>query len=179
MSARDDFQQRLRPFEGTTPDLGDDVFIAEGAKVIGDVTLGDEANVWYNTVLRGDDEPITIGARTNIQDLTMIHATEDEHATTIGADVTVGHKAILHGCRVDDRSLIGMGAIVLDGVHVEENCLIGAGALLTPGTHVPAGSLAIGSPAKVVRDVSDEEREMFETRALHYADLAEKHHRSD
>ncbi|MFB6376116.1 MAG: gamma carbonic anhydrase family protein [Bradymonadaceae bacterium] len=171
----DKIKQRCRPYEGTSPQLGDDVFIAEGAEVIGDVTLGDEASVWYNSVLRGDVEPIEIGPRTNIQDLTMIHATEDEHATTIGADVTVGHRAILHGCRVDDRSLIGMGAIVLDGVHVEENCLIGAGALLTPGTHVPEGSLAIGSPASVLRDVSDEEREMFETRALHYRDLAERH----
>jgi len=158
-----------------TPQLGEDTFIAEGAKVIGDVTLGDEASVWYNCVLRGDVEPITIGARTNIQDLTMIHATEDEHATTLGEDVTVGHRAILHGCRVDDRSLIGMGAIVLDGVHVESNCLVGAGALLTPGTHVPEGSVALGSPASIVRGVSEQEREMFETRALHYSELAENH----
>jgi carbonic anhydrase/acetyltransferase-like protein (isoleucine patch superfamily) len=171
-------EQRCRPYEGTTPTLGEEVFIAEGARVIGDVTLGDEASVWYNAVLRGDVEPIEIGPRTNIQDLTMIHATEDEHATTIGADVTIGHRAILHGCRVDDESLIGMGAILLDGVHVEENCLVGAGALLTPGTHVPEGSLALGSPASIVRDVSEEEREMFRKRPQHYADLADKHMRS-
>jgi carbonic anhydrase/acetyltransferase-like protein (isoleucine patch superfamily) len=168
-------RERCRSYEGIWPNLGDDVFIAEGAKVIGQVHLGDEVNVWYNAVIRGDVEPIRIGPRTNIQDLTMIHVTDGEHSTEIGADVTVGHRATLHGCTVDDESLIGMAATLLDGVHVEEHCLIGAGALLTPGTHVPAGSVALGSPAEVVRDVTAEEREEFEDSALHYADLADKH----
>ncbi len=171
----DDSEERCRSYEGIWPKLGEDVFVAEGAQVIGDVILGDEASVWYNAVLRGDVEPIRIGARTNIQDLTMIHCTDDEHATDIGADVTVGHRAILHGCTVEDEALIGMGAIVLDGVHVERNALVGAGALLTPGTRVPEGSLAVGSPAEVVRELSDEERAQFEESALHYADLAERH----
>lgn len=174
MSKKED-PERGRSYEGIWPKLGDDVFIAEGAKVIGDVHIGDEANIWYNCVVRADVEPIHIGARTNIQDLTVIHVTGDEHATEIGDDVTVGHRAILHGCTVDDESLIGMGATLLDGVHVEENCLIGADALLTPGTHVPAGSVALGSPAKIVRDVTDEERREFAESALHYVDLADKH----
>ena len=165
----------LIEFEGMTPDLGDDVFIGEGARVIGDVTVGDEASIWYNCVVRGDVYPIEIGPRTNIQDLTMIHVSDGEHAAIIGADVTVGHRAIIHGCTVEDESLIGMGAILLDGVHVEENALVGAGALLTPGTRVPAGSVALGSPAKIVRDVSEEEKEMFRLRAQHYAELGRRH----
>lgn len=163
------------PFEGTSPDLGDGAFIAEGARVIGDVTLGAEANVWYNCVLRGDVCPIEIGARTNIQDLTVIHVTSGKYGTHVGPDVTVGHRAILHGCTVERESLIGMGATLLDGVHVEEGCLIGAGALLTPGTRVPAGSLVLGSPGKVVREVTEEERESFRERAGHYVDLARRH----
>ena len=167
--------EKCRSYQGKSPSVGEDVFIADGAHVIGDVTIGDEANIWYNCVVRGDVCPIRIGPRTNIQDLTMIHVTEGEHDTQIGADVTVGHRALLHGCRVDDNALIGMGAILLDGVHVEDNCLVGAGALLTPGTHVPEGSVALGSPAKIVRDVTEQERAEFEESALHYVDLAEKH----
>ena len=172
-------RERCRSYRGVEPTLGEDVFIAEGARVIGDVTLGDEANVWYNCVLRGDVCPIEIGPRTNIQDLTMIHVTEGEHDTQIGADVTVGHRAILHGCHVEDQVLVGMGAILLDGVHVEPNCLIGAGALLTPGTRVPEGSVALGSPAEIVRDVTDEERREFAESAHHYTDLAGKHSQSE
>lgn len=163
------------PYRGTTPSLGEDVFIADGARVIGDVTLGDEASVWYNCVVRGDVCPIRIGARTNIQDLTVIHVTSGEYETEVGADVTVGHRAILHGCTVEDEALIGMGATLLDGVHVESNSLVAAGALLTPGTRVPEGSVAMGSPAEVVRDVTDQERDEFEASALHYVDLAERH----
>jgi len=163
------------PYRGTTPDLGEGVFIADGARVIGDVTLGDGASVWYNCVVRGDVCPIRIGARTNIQDLAVVHVTSDEHDTRIGDDVTVGHRAILHGCTVEEEALIGMGATLLDGVHVESNCLVAAGALLTPGTRVPSGSVAMGSPAEVVRDVTEAEREEFEASALHYVDLAERH----
>lgn len=170
-----EFPERCLPYRGNSPSLGDDVFIAEGARVIGDVTLGDEASVWYNCVVRGDVCPIRIGARTNIQDLTVIHVTEGEHDTQIGDDVTVGHRAILHGCTVEDEALIGMGATLLDGVHVEANSLVAAGALLTPGTRVPEGTVAMGSPAEIVRDVTEAEREGFEASALHYVDLAERH----
>lgn len=162
-------------FEGTKPRLGSDVFVAPGARVIGDVELGDEASVWYNCVIRGDVCPIRIGPRTNIQDLTVIHVEDGEFDTTIGADVTVGHRAILHGCTVDDGSLIGMGATLLNGVHVESNCLVAADALLTPGTHVPEGSVAMGSPAEIVRDVTEAERKGFAESALHYVDLADRH----
>lgn len=164
-------------YRGMEPTLGDDVFVAPGARVVGDVTLGDEASVWYNCVVRGDVCPIRIGARTNIQDLTVIHVTSGEYDTTIGDDVTVGHRAILHGCTVEQEALIGMGATLLDGVHVEPHSLVAAGALLTPGTRVPAGSVAMGSPAEIVRDVTEDEREEFEASALHYVDLADRHGR--
>jgi carbonic anhydrase/acetyltransferase-like protein (isoleucine patch superfamily) len=171
--------ETIRPYDETTPTRGDATFVAPGAKVIGDVHLGDEASVWYNAVLRGDVELIDIGERTNIQDLAMIHATSGRQATQIGDEVTVGHQATLHGCVVGDRALIGMGATVLDEVEVGEYAMVGADALLTPGTEVPAGMVALGSPAEIVREVTDEERQMFEERAEHYAELAREHDASE
>lgn len=168
----------VRSFEGVTPTLGDAAWVAPSADVIGDVVLGDEASVWYGAVIRGDVMPIRIGARTNIQDLTVIHVTSGEHATTLGDDVTVGHRAILHGCTVEHHSLIGMGAILLDGAHVEPYCLIGAGALVTPGTRIPEGSLVLGAPARVIRPVTDDDRRAFEASAHHYVELARRHAKS-
>ncbi len=166
------------PYRHESPQPGRDTFVAPGAKVIGDVALGDEASVWYNAVLRGDVCPIEIGDRTNIQDLSVIHVTSGEYATHVGDEVTVGHRAILHGCTVEDRALIGMGATLLDGVTVGEYAMVGADALLTPGTKVPPGTVALGSPAEIVRDVTDEERRTFEERADHYAELARNHESS-
>ena len=126
--------------------------MAPDAAVIGKIVLGEEASVWFGAVLRGDNEPITIGARTNIQDLTVIH-TDPGLPVTIGADCTVGHRAIIHGCTIGDNSLIGMGAIVLNGAAIGNNCLIGAGALVPENKTIPDNSLVIGMPGKVVREI--------------------------
>ena len=169
----------LIDFEGTFPSIGDGVFVARGAAVIGEVDLGAHSSVWYNAVIRGDVCPITIGARTNIQDGSIIHVTSGSHGTTIGDEVTVGHGAIIHGCEIDDRCLIGMGSTILDGAHIESECLVAAGALVPPGMRVPAGSLVMGSPAKVKRQLSDQERASIEISALHYVELARRHNPSD
>ncbi len=149
--------------------------MAPSADVIGDVTLGDEANVWYGAVLRGDVMPIRIGARTNIQDLALVHASSDISQTTVGHDTTVGHGAILHGCKVGNFCLIGMGAIVLDNAEIGDYCLVGAGSLVTPGKRFEPGSVIMGSPARRVRDVTDAERAQFAESALHYVALAAQH----
>ncbi len=162
-------------FEGATPTLGEDVYIAEGARVIGNVELGDQASVWYNSVLRGDLEKITVGARTNIQDGTVIHIESGQFATHIGEGVTIGHKALVHACTIGDNCLIGMGSIILDGAVIEDNCLVAAGAVVTPGKTFPAGSLILGSPARAVRELSDEEIEGFRESAAHYVELARRH----
>ncbi len=165
-------------FAGMSPEIHERAWVAPGAFVIGDVYLGEGASVWYNSVVRGDVHSIHIGAGTNLQDLSMVHVTTDKHATYIGQDVTVGHRAILHGCTVGDRALIGMGAIILDGAEVGDGCLIGAGALVTPGTIIPPRSVYLGTPGKVVREVTDEEHEGFLRSARHYEKLAERHRRA-
>lgn len=144
--------------DGVTPELPEDgdVFIAPGAMVIGRVTLRAGASVWFNAVLRGDTEPIEIGEGSNIQDCSVLH-TDPGMPLRIGADVTVGHRAILHGCVIGDGSLIGMGAVVLNGAVIGRNCLIGANALVTEGRRVPDGSLVIGQPGKVARALSGAE----------------------
>lgn len=166
---------RLLDFEGTFPRTADGVYVAPGARIIGDVTLGEMSSVWYNAVIRGDVASIEIGARTNIQDLSMIHVTSGAFETRIGSGVTVGHGAIIHGCTIGDHCLIGMGAIILDGAVVEEGSLIAAGTLVTPGTHIPAGSMVMGSPGKVRRSLSDEERQRIRLSAAHYVELARRH----
>jgi len=147
------------------------VFVAETAAVIGDVEIGDESSVWYGTVIRGDVMPIRIGARTNIQDGTVIHVTSEKFGTAIGSDCTIGHAAIIHACTVEDRCLVGMGAILLDGCVIGRGSFVGAGALVTPGTDIPPGSLVIGSPAKVKRPINEKEREQIEYGAAHYVEL--------
>lgn len=129
-----------------------DVLICEGAAVVGDVTLGKGVSVWYNAVIRGDDGPITIGENTNIQDGAVIHET-----TSIGAGCTIGHNAIVHGCTLGDNVLVGMGAVILTGAKIGDDCLVGAGALVTGKMDAPAGSMLLGSPAKVVRPLTEEE----------------------
>jgi carbonic anhydrase/acetyltransferase-like protein (isoleucine patch superfamily) len=155
-------------FGGKSPVVGRDVFVAPNATVIGDVTLGDEASVWFGAVLRGDIGAIRIGARSNLQDLACVHLTEGLSQTVVGADVTVGHGAILHGCSVGDRCLIGMGSIVLDGAVIGEGSLIAAGTLIPPRMVVPPGSLVRGNPGKVVRPVTAEEAKMGVLGATHY-----------
>jgi gamma-carbonic anhydrase len=162
----------IRNHAGKRPQIGKGVFLAETCAVIGDVVIGDESSIWYSTVVRGDVMPIRIGARTSIQDNTVIHVTSDFSGTTIGDDCTVGHSAIIHACTVEDFCLIGMGSILLDGCVIGRGSLVGAGALVTPGTVIPPGSLVIGSPAKVKRPVNEKERESIAYGARHYVELS-------
>ena len=149
-------------------------FIAPGAVVVGDVTIGADSSVWYHSVVRGDMAPISIGEQTNIQDLSVLHV-DDGLPCTVGSRVGVGHRAILHGCEVEDDCLVGMGAILLNGVKVGAGSVIGAGALLTEYTVVPPGSLVLGVPAKVVRDVDEKLRLRIGDTARHYLELARLH----
>ena len=146
-------------------------YILSGAVVTGDVELGNDVSVWHNAVLRGDSGKITVGENTNIQDLCILH-----EKTTVGKNCTVGHGAILHGCTVGDGCLIGMGAIVLNGAVLEEGCLVGAGALVTGKTVAPRGSVLLGSPAKIVKTLTDEEIAAQTESAMHYVTLAQSAH---
>ena len=165
----------IRSVLGKHPVLGQRVFVAETAAVIGDVEIGDDSSVWYSTVIRGDVMPIRIGARTSLQDNTVIHVTAGRYGTTIGSDCTIGHSAIIHACIVEDLCLIGMGSILLDGARIGRGSLVGAGALVTPGTDIPPGSLVIGSPAKVKRPINDKEREQIVYGAAHYVELSRRY----
>ncbi len=149
-------------------------YLAPGAVVIGDVTLNAEASVWYNAVLRGDMAPIVVGSQTNIQDLTMIHVDEGVPCT-IGSRVGVGHRAILHGCTIEDGCLVGMGSILLNGVRIGTGSVIGAGAVVTEGMDVPPGSLVLGVPARVVRPVGEALKARIDENWRHYVDLARDH----
>ena len=162
----------IKLFEGKQPQLGRNVYVSENAIVIGDVTLGDEVNIWFGAVLRGDMHYIKIGNRTNIQDNSVVHVTTGVSPTNIGNGVTVGHGAIIHGCTIEDDCLIGMGAILMDDAIIGEGSLIGAGALIPPNMIIPENSLVVGSPGKVVRQVKDFEREMILERPQEYIDLA-------
>jgi gamma-carbonic anhydrase len=147
----------IMPYLGISPKIPKSVFIAPSADVIGDVTMGENASIWFQTVVRGDINTIKIGARTNIQDLSLCHVTRKTAPLIIGDDVTVGHKVTLHGCIIGNRVLVGMGAIILDQAEIGEDCFIGAGALVTQRLKIPPRSLVLGSPAKVVRQLKDSE----------------------
>ena len=136
------------------PEMQGDYWVADNAMVLGDIVLGDEVSIWFNAVLRGDTETITVGARSNIQDGSVLH-TDPGMPLTIGKGVTVGHKVMLHGCTIGDNSLIGINAVVLDGAIIGKNCLIGANSLVPPGKEIPDGSLVMGSPGKVVRQLDE------------------------
>ena len=147
----------LRPYKGLLPRVHAGVFIDQSAQVIGDVEIGEASSVWMNAVVRGDVHWIRIGARSNVQDGTIVHVMTGTHPTTIGDDVTIGHGAIVHGCTLRGRILVGMGAILLNGVDVGEDSIVAAGTLLTEGMSVPPRSLVMGSPGKVRRELDDEE----------------------
>lgn len=164
----------ILPFGDHRPRLGRDVFVAPNATLIGDVELADEASVWFSAVLRGDIGSIRIGPRTNIQDLACIHLTQGLSRTIVGADVTVGHGAILHGCRVGDRCLIGMGSVLLDNVEVGEGSVVAAGSVVPPNMKIPPRSLVRGTPAKVIREVTPDEAKMGISGAEHYVEGARK-----
>ena len=157
--------------DGKTPQVDSTAWIADSAQVMGHVTLGPDASVWFGCVLRGDTESMTVGEGSNIQDLTVMHA---DHGLplTIGKHVTVGHKVMLHGCTIGDESLIGIGAIVLNGARIGKNCLVGAGSLVTEGKEFPDGSMIMGTPAKVVRQLTLEQIEGLRLSAQHYIDNA-------
>lgn len=164
-------------YDGRAPRLAPSVFLADGSVVTGDVEIGEDSSLWFGTVVRGDVNSVRIGARTNLQDQTIVHVTGGTHPTIVGDDVTVGHRAVLHGCTVHDRCLIGIGAIVLDGAVVGPEAMVGAGALVAPGTVVPPGKLALGAPAKVKRDLTPEEIAFFRSSAERYAGYAARYRR--
>ena len=167
-------KEHLIAYQGITPKVHEDVFLAKGTYVIGDVTVGEGANIWFNTVIRGDVHPITIGRYTNVQDNCTVHVMHD-HPTVIGEYVTVGHGVTLHACNIQNNCLIGMGAIVLSYTEIGENCIIGAGALITEHKKIPPNSLVMGSPGRVVRTVTTEEIEAIRESATHYYAESQKY----
>jgi carbonic anhydrase/acetyltransferase-like protein (isoleucine patch superfamily) len=168
----------LVAYAGRQPRIDPSAYVQASAQIIGDVEIGAYSSVWFNVVIRGDVHPIRIGARTNIQDNSTVHVTGGRWPTIIGDDVTVGHAVVLHGCRIADRCLIGIGAIVLDGAEIEADCLIAAGSLVTPGTHVPSGHLAKGSPAKVARPLRPDELAHLRQSAANYVEHAAAYRQS-
>lgn len=168
----------IRAFQGHTPKIDPSCFIEDSAQIIGDVEIGAESSVWFNTVIRGDVHRIRIGRRTNIQDLCLVHVSKDKWATSIGDEVTVGHHVTLHGCTVGNRVLVGMGAVLMDGVEIGDGCIIAGGALLVPGTKIPPGMLAVGSPAKPKRAITDAERAWLAESAANYVSYAQQHRAS-
>jgi carbonic anhydrase/acetyltransferase-like protein (isoleucine patch superfamily) len=153
--------------DGTAPRIAESAWVADSAQVMGNVELADDASVWFGAVVRGDTEIIRIGRRSNIQDMSVLHA-DIGMPLTVGEDVTVGHKVMLHGCTIGDGSLIGIGAVVLNGAKIGKGCLVGAGALVTEGKEFPDGSMILGSPAKVVRQLTPEQLEGLRRSARQY-----------
>lgn len=163
----------IKSFQNLQPKIHDSVFIAEDAVVIGDVEIGESSSVWYGSIVRGDVNYIRIGARTNIQDGSIIHVSRKTHPTVLEDEITLGHRVTLHGCYVETGCLIGIGAIVMDGVRVGRNSLIAAGSLVTPNTQIPPRSLVMGSPAKVRRELTDDEVKDLERFWRNYVSLSE------
>lgn len=161
----------IMDFKGATPKIHSTAYLSDDVFVIGDIEIGEDANVWFGSVVRGDVSYIRIGARTNIQDMTMIHVSSTFGPTIIEDEVTVGHRVTLHGCHVERQCLIGMGAIVMDEARIGEQSIIGAGALVSPGTIIPPRVLAIGSPARVKRDLTDEELAYLDKSWRNYVEL--------
>ena len=162
-------------FQGRWPSVGEGAWIAPGASVVGDVTLGVDVSIWYAAVLRGDVERISVGDRSNVQDGAVLHVTKGRYACEVGAEVTVGHRAVVHGCRVGDGALIGIGAIVLDGARVGEEALVAAGSVVTPESEVAARTLVVGAPARPVRELTVDELAVQRQRTLEYVETARGH----
>lgn len=161
-------------FEGKKPQIAESAFIADSADVIGEVSIDEQCSIWFGTVIRADGKSVTVGKGTNIQDNCTVHI-GGEHSTEIGQYVTIGHRAIVHACKVGNYSLIGMGAIVLNGAEVGDYTIIGAGSVVTKGTKIPSGVLAIGTPARVIRELSEEEKLSLGRSAENYIELAKKY----
>ena len=164
----------IKVFDNKNPDIKRAEFVADNATIIGDIVLHERSSVWYGAVLRADIAGVELGEGSNIQDGTVCHVDYDK-PVIIGENVTIGHNVTLHGCKIGDNSLVGMGATVLDGAIVGELSLIGAGAVVTPGTKIPTGSLVLGSPAKVKRELTDEEIAHIKNNANVYVELAKQH----
>lgn len=171
----------IRTYQGLSPKIGERVFVDHSAVVLGDVVIGTDSSVWPLVVIRGDMHSIRIGARTSVQDATVLHIT---HASDfnpggfpliIGDDVTIGHQAMLHGCTVGNRVLVGMKAMIMDGAVVEDEVIIGAGSMVTPGKRLESGYVYMGSPAKKIRPITDQERAFFTYSAANYVRLKDKH----
>lgn len=165
----------IQAFAERAPSVDPRAVVFAAATVVGRVRIGAGSSVWFGAVVRGDVEDVTIGERTNVQDRAVVHVTTDRFATRIGDEVTVGHAAVLHGCSIADRVLVGIGAIVLDGAEIGSECMIGAGALVTPGTRIPSGQLALGSPARVARPLRPAELEHLRRSAANYVTLAARY----
>lgn len=163
---------KIFPYKGVYPRIGENVFLASGVKIIGDVEIGNNSSVWYNSVIRGDVHYIKIGESTNIQDCSMLHVTNGKFPLNIGNKVTIGHSVSLHGCTLQDLCLIGIGAIILDGAVVESNSMVAAGSLIKQHYIVPSGKLVAGVPAKVIRDLTNEEIKDIEAGAHRYVEYA-------
>ena len=161
----------IQDFKGISPKIHSTAFVTPDAIVIGDVEIGEDASVWFGSIVRGDVNYIRIGARTNIQDGTVIHVSSKTHPTILEDEITVGHRVTLHGCHVESGCLIGIGSILMDGVRVGANSLVGAGSLLTPGTQIPPGSLVIGSPGRVKRALDDDELAFLARSWRNYVEL--------
>lgn len=163
----------ILPWNGVWPAIDPSAFIADQTTLTGDITVGPDASIWFGSVLRGDVHRIRIGARSNIQDLSILHGNYGRFEVVVGEDVTVGHRVTLHGCHVGDRCLIGMGSIILDGARIGSEVIVAAGAVVPPGMEVPDGVLVMGSPAKIKRPVTDEERARFREVAARYVEFAQ------
>ncbi len=171
----------IRNYKGTSPRIGKNVFIDPMAVVIGDVSIGDDSSLWPFVVARGDVHNITIGQRTNIQDGSVLHVTQDNqfnpggHALTIGNHITIGHKAVLHACTIEDYALVGMGAIILDGAVIQERTMVAAGSVVSPGKILEGGYLWLGAPAKKIRPLTEKELAYLDYSAGHYVHLKNAH----
>ncbi len=168
----------FRGFNGIWPKAADGVYAADTARIIGDVELGEDVSVWYGCVLRGDVGSIRVGARSNIQDLSMLHMSSGVSSTVIGREVTVGHNAVIHGALIGDGALIGMGAILLDNCEIGAEATIAAGAVVTAGTKIPPRTLVVGTPGKVVRELRESEWQQGRLLAARYVELAKAHRQS-
>ena len=166
----------IAAYLGKEPRLGAGAWVQDTARVIGDVELGAEASVWFYAVIRGDVERVRIGARSNVQDHCTIHVTRDRWPTIVGEGVTIGHRVVLHGCVVGDYALIGIGAVLLDGAEIGAEAMVGAGALVAPGTKIPPRMLALGAPAKPVRELRAEELAHLHHSAENYVEYARQYH---
>ena len=165
----------ILPYDGIAPAIDPDAFVAPGARVIGDVEIGRGASIWYNVVLRGDVNHIRIGARTNIQDGSVVHVSRGTFPAIIGEDVLIGHLAMVHGCTLHDRAFVGFNAIVMDGCVIESDGMLAAGAMLTPGKRIPSGQLWSGRPAKYMRDLTAEEMARNQLGVAYYVEEGAKH----